>query len=72
MTGGAEAVVSRVESLATRQRTPCGAGSMVWRAWGDGRPLVLLHGTSGSWPASRSEASSEASWRRGWDGAFGP
>jgi 2-hydroxy-6-oxonona-2,4-dienedioate hydrolase len=22
---------------------------MVWRIWGDGRPLVLLHGASGSW-----------------------
>ena len=25
------------------------AGGMVWRAWGSGRPLVLLHGASGSW-----------------------
>ena len=30
-------------------RTPCGGGSMVWRLWGSGRPLVLLHGGSGSW-----------------------
>ena len=22
---------------------------MVWRVWGDGRPLVMLHGASGSW-----------------------
>jgi pimeloyl-ACP methyl ester carboxylesterase len=29
--------------------TPCGSGSMVWRAWGEGKPLVLLHGGSGSW-----------------------
>ena len=42
-------LVSRVESLATRQLIPYAAGSMVWRVWGDGRPLVLLHGASGSW-----------------------
>ena len=41
--------VSRIESLATRRLTPCGTGSMVWRVWGNARPLVLLHGASGSW-----------------------
>jgi 2-hydroxy-6-oxonona-2,4-dienedioate hydrolase len=41
--------VSRIESLASRRRTRCGGGSMVWRVWGDVRPLVLLHGASGSW-----------------------
>ena len=30
-------------------RTPCGDGEMVWRSWGDGAPLVLLHGGAGSW-----------------------
>lgn len=29
--------------------TPCGAGRLVWRRWGRGRPLVLAHGGSGSW-----------------------
>ena len=29
--------------------TPCGDGRMVWRIWGRGHPLVLLHGGSGSW-----------------------
>lgn len=29
--------------------TPCGAGQMVWRVWGSGEPLVLLHGGAGSW-----------------------
>ena len=29
--------------------TPCGDGAMVWRSWGDGPPVVLLHGGSGSW-----------------------
>jgi pimeloyl-ACP methyl ester carboxylesterase len=32
-----------------RKLTPCGTGYMVWRDWGDARPLVLLHGASGSW-----------------------
>lgn len=43
------AQVSRTEALATREFIPCGAGTMVWRTWGTGRPLVLLHGASGSW-----------------------
>jgi 2-hydroxy-6-oxonona-2,4-dienedioate hydrolase len=34
---------------ATRLSSPCGDGDMVWHAWGDGEPLVLLHGGSGSW-----------------------
>jgi 2-hydroxy-6-oxonona-2,4-dienedioate hydrolase len=42
--------VRRLERLATRIETPCGPeGAMVWRRWGDGPPLVLLHGGSGSW-----------------------
>lgn len=36
---------------AETRSTPCGDGHMVWRRWGapDARPLVLLHGGSGSW-----------------------
>ena len=34
---------------AAELRSPCGAGDMVWRAWGAGPPLVLLHGGYGSW-----------------------
>ncbi|NKC15657.1 MAG: alpha/beta fold hydrolase [Gammaproteobacteria bacterium] len=29
--------------------TPCGSGTMSWHVWGEGEPLVLLHGGSGSW-----------------------
>jgi len=41
-----------VESLlatARRVETPCGAGVMVWHVWGEGAPLLLLHGGVGSW-----------------------
>jgi pimeloyl-ACP methyl ester carboxylesterase len=34
---------------ARRAETPCGSGSLVWRAWGEGPALVMLHGGSGSW-----------------------
>lgn len=39
----------RILARATRQATPCGAGEIVWHTWGEGTPLVLLHGGSGSW-----------------------
>jgi pimeloyl-ACP methyl ester carboxylesterase len=34
---------------AKRHETPCGDGTMVWREWGEGAPVVMLHGGSGSW-----------------------
>ena len=42
-------LVATVEASARVYRTPSGEGEMVWRAWGDGAPLLLLHGGSGSW-----------------------
>ncbi len=41
--------VPHLADTATILRTPCGDGSMVWRRWGTGSPLVLLHGGTGSW-----------------------
>jgi len=43
------AVVDALDQGAKKLRTPCGDGSMVWRVWGSGEPLLLFHGGSGSW-----------------------
>lgn len=43
------AAVARIDGSATRRETPCGDGVMVWRIFGAGPPLVLLHGGHGSW-----------------------
>ncbi|MCW7543601.1 alpha/beta hydrolase [Aurantimonas litoralis] len=44
-----DAVIAAVEAAGTRTETPCGAGTMAWRVFGDGPPLALLHGGHGSW-----------------------
>lgn len=41
--------LTHLDHAATRHETRCGAGRMVWRSWGEGAPLVLLHGDFGSW-----------------------
>ncbi len=43
------AAVNALEARGETRRTPCGAGTMVWHIWGEGAPLVLLHGGYGSW-----------------------
>jgi pimeloyl-ACP methyl ester carboxylesterase len=45
----AAAFVEAVAAAARRIATPCGDGDLVWRVWGSGPPLVLLHGGYGSW-----------------------
>ncbi|MBI3916414.1 MAG: alpha/beta hydrolase [Betaproteobacteria bacterium] len=42
-------MVRRLDAEARRTESPCGDGSMVWRSWGDGPAVVLLHGGVGSW-----------------------
>jgi pimeloyl-ACP methyl ester carboxylesterase len=42
-------ILESVRRLAQQRETPCGRGALVWRRWGRGRPVVLLHGGSGSW-----------------------
>jgi 2-hydroxy-6-oxonona-2,4-dienedioate hydrolase len=44
-----KALVARTGAEARRVESPCGDGSLVWRVWGSGPPLVLLHGGYGSW-----------------------
>lgn len=34
---------------AQRRETFCGDGRTVWHLWGSGRPVLMLHGGSGSW-----------------------
>ncbi|MFM9971490.1 MAG: alpha/beta fold hydrolase [Burkholderiales bacterium] len=46
--GGFEEI-SHLKARARRYQTPCGDGSMVWHQWGEGSPVLLLHGGSGSW-----------------------
>lgn len=41
--------VTALLASARRVETRCGSGRMVWHAWGEGVPLVLLHGGAGSW-----------------------
>jgi 2-hydroxy-6-oxonona-2,4-dienedioate hydrolase len=45
----ARAFVAALDGAARRVHTPCGEGEMVWRLWGEGPVLVLLHGGHGSW-----------------------
>lgn len=43
------AFLDRLEQQGQRVESPCGDGTMVWRIWGDGEPLVLAHGAQGAW-----------------------
>ncbi|MBS0240931.1 MAG: alpha/beta hydrolase [Proteobacteria bacterium] len=43
------AITAEIASDAEVHKTPCGDGDLVWRKWGKGRPIVLVHGGSGSW-----------------------
>lgn len=44
-----EAIVAEVAADAEIITTPCGDGNLVWRRWGSGRPIIFVHGGSGSW-----------------------
>ncbi|MEJ0068001.1 MAG: alpha/beta fold hydrolase [Pseudomonadota bacterium] len=42
-------IVAAIAATARPVRTPCGDGTMLWRCWGSGPALVLLHGGHGAW-----------------------
>jgi len=42
--------IAALDARARRLETPCGEGTMVWRSWGEGPAVVLLHGGYGGWP----------------------
>ena len=41
--------IARLDSAARRIGSPCGDGEMIWRLWGEGPMLVMLHGNYGTW-----------------------
>jgi pimeloyl-ACP methyl ester carboxylesterase len=42
-------LIAALDRAGTRHTTSSAAGDVVWRMWGAGAPLVLLHGGTGSW-----------------------
>ena len=43
------AALHALEAQSHMLKTPSGDGTMVWRLWGEGEPVLLLHGGAGSW-----------------------
>jgi pimeloyl-ACP methyl ester carboxylesterase len=46
---GPETLVADYEARARRVDTPCVGGTIAWRVWGEGEPLVVGHGGQGAW-----------------------
>jgi len=44
-----ENLIAEFESSAEKLMTATAGGMLTWRIWGEGTPLVLLHGGHGSW-----------------------
>jgi pimeloyl-ACP methyl ester carboxylesterase len=44
-----QAFVARLDAAAEKRTTTAGGGTIQWRIWGRGEPVVLLHGGYGSW-----------------------
>jgi pimeloyl-ACP methyl ester carboxylesterase len=49
LTDDPAALVASFESRARRVDTPCAGGTIAWRIWGEGEPLVVGHGGQGAW-----------------------
>jgi pimeloyl-ACP methyl ester carboxylesterase len=45
----AQALLQHLDRSARRWETPCGDGTIVWRGWGSGPVVLLIHGGAGSW-----------------------
>jgi pimeloyl-ACP methyl ester carboxylesterase len=45
----AQVLLERLDRTARHWETPCGDGTMVWRGWGSGPAVLLVHGGAGSW-----------------------
>jgi 2-hydroxy-6-oxonona-2,4-dienedioate hydrolase len=45
----AKDLLERLDRAAQRWETKCGEGTMVWRGWGSGPAVLLVHGGAGSW-----------------------
>jgi pimeloyl-ACP methyl ester carboxylesterase len=42
-------LIAALDRASMRRTTPLAEGEIVWRIWGEGAPVVLLHGGTGSW-----------------------
>jgi len=42
-------VFATIDPAAMRSDLDVGGGRMAWREWGEGPPVVLVHGAAGSW-----------------------
>ena len=45
----AQTLLERLDRTAKTWETPCGDGTMIWRGWGSGPAVLLVHGGAGSW-----------------------